>query len=225
MNIDPAISVKIHHVIDVFETGHVNPDYAAHVIQDDGPGGCTQITYGKLQTTEYGNLAELVQSYVDNGGKYADALRPFIPMIGKQSLAKNQTFVSTLIAAGSDPVMGRTQETFFDKRYWAPMSAFADANGFTLNLSILVLFDSYIQSGSILHEIRNTFPESVPASGGGDEKAWVTAYVNARKSFIANHPNPLVRETVYRMNTMLTILAENDWDLKLPIKACGNIIN
>jgi chitosanase len=59
-------------VINVFETGSTEGDYAALVIFADGPHGVRQITYGRSQTTEYGNLEELVQMYVDAGGMFSD---------------------------------------------------------------------------------------------------------------------------------------------------------
>ena len=42
--------------------------YGAISIFEDGPNDIRQITYGRSQTTEYGNLRELVQMYVEAGG-------------------------------------------------------------------------------------------------------------------------------------------------------------
>src|SRR5215470_12651723 len=52
-------------VINVFETGSIQGNYAAISIFNDGPHDIRQITYGRSQTTEYGNLPELVRMYVD----------------------------------------------------------------------------------------------------------------------------------------------------------------
>ena len=45
--------------------------------------------------------------------------------------------------------MRQTQDAFFDKVYFQPAKAWADAHGFTLPLSMLVIFDSFIHSGQI----------------------------------------------------------------------------
>ena len=51
----------VERVINVFESGKPEGNYAAMAIFNDGPNNIKQITYGRSQTTEYGNLRELVQ--------------------------------------------------------------------------------------------------------------------------------------------------------------------
>ena len=65
MNLTPQQKSICEHVINVFETGSVAGDYSAIALFADGPHGERQVTYGRSQTTEYGNLRELVQMYVD----------------------------------------------------------------------------------------------------------------------------------------------------------------
>ena len=48
-------------VINVFETGTVKGKYGAISIYDDGPHDIRQVTYGRSQTTEYGNLGTLIE--------------------------------------------------------------------------------------------------------------------------------------------------------------------
>src|SRR5947207_779965 len=69
-------------VINVFETGSIQGDYSAISIFHDGPHGIRQVTYGRAQTTEYGNLEELVQMYVEANGAFSNQLRPFVAKIG-----------------------------------------------------------------------------------------------------------------------------------------------
>lgn len=71
--------------------------------------------------------------------------------------------------------MRKTQDSFFDRVYYRPAMKWADTQGFTLPLSALVIYDSFIHSGSIIWVIRNMFPES-PPSASGNEKAWTKAY-------------------------------------------------
>ena len=66
----------IERVVNVFESGKPEGNYAATVIFNDGPNDIKQITYGRSQTTEYGNLRELVQKYVAANGLYSKKLKP-----------------------------------------------------------------------------------------------------------------------------------------------------
>jgi hypothetical protein len=43
-------------------------------------------------------------------------------------------------------------------------------NGFTLPLSMLVIYDSYIHSGGIRNDLRKRFAEWVPAEGRNEKK-------------------------------------------------------
>lgn len=212
----------IERVINVFETGSPAGNYAAIAIFHDGPNKIRQITYGRSQTTEYGNLRELVQNYANAGGTFSAALKPFVNKIGKTPLTDDATFKELLHKAGEqDPVMKSTQDAFFEARYFRPAQTWADQQGFHLPLSMLVIYDSFIHSGSIRPDIRQMFPES-PPSRGGDERAWTTAYVNARHKYLANNPNPQVRPTVYRTQCFKEQIQKNNWNLDvLPILAHG----
>jgi chitosanase len=131
--------------------------------------------------------------YVDAGGTYSAALAPYVPKIKVISLVDDQNFTSLLKAAGSnDPVMRQSQDAFFDKVYFQPAYNWAEANGFTLPLSMLVMFDSFIHSGQIRNDIRNAFPEKVP-SKGGDERTGISQYVD--------RPRKLAREPPKRTAT------------------------
>src|SRR5215831_12408280 len=93
-------------IINVFETGSSEGDYGAISIFHDGPHGIRQVTYGRSQTTEYGNLEELVQMYADANGMFSEELRPFIAQIGVTPLVDNKEFKQLVRDAGrKDPVM------------------------------------------------------------------------------------------------------------------------
>jgi hypothetical protein len=222
MNLNKKQKSIIERVINVFETGSPAGNYAAISIYPDGPNKIRQITYGRSQTTEYGNLRELVQNYVNAGGMFSDALRPFVAQIGKTPLTDNPTFKDLLRkAANQNSLMKSVQDAFFETRYFRPAQAWADQQGFQLPLSMLVIYDSYIHSGSIRQDIRMMFPEK-PPSKGGDEKAWISAYVNARHQYLANNPNPVVHPTVYRTRCFKNQIQAQNWNLEiLPINANG----
>lgn len=215
----------IERVINVFETGSADGNYGAIAIFNDGPHDIRQITYGRSQTTEYGKLRQLVQRYVAAGGLFSAALQPFADLVGSTPLTDNQEFKDLLRKAGrQDPLMKKVQDDFFDDAYFLPAMKWADDHGFQLPLSALVVYDSFIHSGSILWVIRNRFAELVPAAGG-NEKAWITAYVKARHAWLANHHRPVVRATVYRTKCFSNEIARNNWDLsQLPINANGSAV-
>ena len=56
------------------------------------------------------------------------------------------------------------------------------------------------------------FAEKKP-SDGGDEKAWIEAYLDARRDWLATHSNSVLRNTVYRCDCYLHEIGRNNWDL------------
>lgn len=213
-------------VINVFETGSVRGRYGAIAIFADGPHGIRQVTYGRSQTTEYGNLRELVSRYVDAGGTFSEQLRPFVPLIGRTALVDDATFKDLLRRAGNeDPVMERVQDAFFSDAYFNPAMRWAGANGFTRALSALVIYDSFIHSGGILDFLRARFRE-VPPARGGNEQAWIGQYTETRHNWLLTHGNPPVRASAYRTADLLREIGRGNWDLALvPIMANGTPVD
>lgn len=209
-------------VINVFETGSTQGNYAVISIYNDGPNGIRQVTYGRAQTTEYGNLEALVEMYVEHNSPFSAELRPYLPKIGVTPLVGDERFKQLLKHAGEhDPVMRATQDVFFDRHYFQPAMNWAENNGFTRALSALVIYDSYIHSGSILPFLRKRFAER-PPNKGGDEMAWIAQYVEARHQWLATASNPDLHHTVYRAQCFKDQIAQNNWELAiLPVMANG----
>jgi chitosanase len=226
MNLTPAQKRIIEQVVNAFETGSAQGNYAALAIFHDGPHDIRQITYGRSQTTEYGRLRELLEAYTATRGLFANDLRPFVEKVGSVPLTDNAVFKTLLKRAGKeDPVMREIQDSFFDRAYFLPAGKWAENQGFVLPLSMLVIYDSFIHSGSILWTIRQKFSEN-PPSLGGKGKAWTAAYVNARNSWLAGHPRPVVRKTVYRTACLKKEIARENWNLTmLPIRTNGVAIS
>lgn len=223
MNLTPDQRRVCEQIINAFETGSAEGDYSNISIYADGPHGVKQITYGRAQTTEYGNLRELVEMYVNAQGINSASLAPYLDRIGSDpQLVGDNAFKKLLRDAGkNDPVMRATQDKFFDKRYFRPAMKWADVNGFTLPLSAVVIFDSFIHSGQILWILRNRFNESPPAAGG-NEKIWITEYVKARQNWLANHKKTILHATVYRMKCFKKEIDRANWNLsQRPINANG----
>ena len=118
-------------------------------------------------------------------------LARFIPLIGRTALVDNGTFKRLLQRAGrEDPVMRQTQDVFFDRVYFQPALKWANEHGFTQALSMLVIYELFIHSGGILDFLRARFHEKPPVDGG-DEKVWISEYVQARHNWLATNSNEI----------------------------------
>jgi chitosanase len=127
-------------------------------------------------------------------------------------------------AGRTDPVMRDVQDAFFEQEFFAPAMRWAKDHGFTLPLSALVVYDSFIHSGSILPLIRRSFPERT-SDAGGDERAWTTAYVKARHIWLVEHSRSDVRRTQYRTRCLSEQINRLNWNLEVkPIRANGVVV-
>ncbi len=225
MTLTSAQKSIIERVINCFETGKPEGDYGCISIHADGPHDIRQITYGRSQTTEFGKLRLLVRMYVDALGICSSALQPYADKIGSEMLVDDRVFKDLLRQAGrKDPKMRRIQDRFFDETYFTPAMKWADDHKFTFPLSALVIYDSFIHSGSILWIIRQMFPEN-PPDLGGDEKQWIKAYVHARHEWLGQHRRPAVRASAYRTRDLAREVNRSNWDLaQLPIMANGSAV-
>ena len=225
--ITPLIKRKIEQVINTFETGSAKGNYAELVKYADYNDPETniriiQVTYGRSQTTEFGHLKALVQDYVNRNGIYANQLRPYLTKIGKKpSLATDDTFCNALVNAGkNDPIMKTCQDQLFETKYYQPAYQWFTENGFTMPLSLLVIYDSKIHSGGILPFLRKRFSTIVPVRGGY-EKEWIGNYVNVRHNWLANHSDKLLQKTIYRTQCFKDQIEENNWALSKEIRTNG----
>jgi len=219
--ISPQIKTKILQVINVFETGKPEGKYDSVVRYNDGPGKIRQITFGRSQTTEYGNLSRLIEKYIGMNGKYADAFKPYVAKIGKTAVTDDQSFINLLkSSAREDELMCKCQDDFFDLYYYQPSYVWFEGFGFKEPLSLLVIYDSFIHSGSIRNDLRQKFSEKPPVNGG-NEHNWTEQYVNARHNWLANHNNKLLHKTVYRTNCFKEQIKNGNWQLDKPVIANG----
>lgn len=212
-------------IVSVFETGDPLGNYAAAVVLPDGAG----ISYGKHQATDKGgNLDAIVMRYIDLGGIHSEQLRAFLPQLDRNETAgvdpKNLPawvvkLLDLLKTAASDPIMRIAQDQVFDEEYWQPCAQQCKVMKLEHALSWAIVYDTCIHSGpGGVARIRRKFAAS-PPSGGGDEKAWAEAYLNARRNWLANYGEPghIVRRTVVRMDTLHAILDDGNWELNTPI--------
>lgn len=220
---------KILRVINVFETGTPDGKYDSISIYKDGTVNGVkvyQITYGRSQTTEFGNLKRMLELYISRNGLYAAQFRKFMSKIGKlPSLKDNVEFKSLLkTAARQDAIMRQTQDEFFDIYYYQPAFNWFAGQQFTSALSMLVIYDSFIHSGSIPLFLRQKFAERTPLNGG-DEKNWIKQYVDVRHNWLKTHPNTILQKTIYRTQCFKNQIKTNNWDLTQTIIANGTSIS
>ena len=211
----------IQGIVNIFETSKFAGDYAALVVMHDGPGGSTQITYGRSQLTESGGgLRRLLLAYQ---GKYAAQLMILANKF--DDLTDNEEFKNLLVlAARDDEAMRKAQDAVFDENYWHPALRFCEHEGLTLPLSQLLVYDSYIHSGKVPQFLRDRFNELTPVRGG-NEKKWCRAYAQARRDWLATHSSPLLRKTVYRMDFILGQMDADNWMLnRFPLNVHGVIV-
>jgi chitosanase len=217
-------SAFIRSILSVAETGKPEWDPSAVYIYDDDNRFSPprkQLTLS-IGFTESGNLKKVLERYCSEGG-LEQPIRKFLPDLGdrnKETLSGNKTFIKLLKSAGTEPLMQRIQREEFDRMYLGPAFEWGKTYGFTLNLSMLTIADSYLHSGSMLGFLMAKFPEKKPVAGG-DEKTWITEYLNARKNWLANHSNRILTGTVYRANCYLIEVAKGNWDLLTPVVMNG----
>jgi chitosanase len=188
------------------------------ILDDDpgGIGGVKQISYGKHQTTEYGNLRVLLYKYITAKGKWASEVENYVNSVGQKPLADCEDFIELLHKIGHDPIMHKVQDDFFDQQYFNPALLWAKTHKFILPLSMLVIYDSFIQNGHMLWLIRRRFAEKLP-DDRGDEKKWIEEYTKAKFDWLFNHSISLYRNSSSRSAALFELILSNNWQLDLPI--------
>ena len=209
-------------IVQVFETGKLGTKKAYSVVTllRGDTGG---LTYGKHQTTiNSGNLYLLIKAYTETAGAlYATQFVPYMALLAKKAplLASNTAFKKLLADAGTDPVMQKAQDDFFDRVFWEPAVKTATAYGFTRPLSAAIIYDSMIHGSWGM--IRDRTNNAVGAPKSINEVTWIQAYNNTRRSWLANHSNKLLRNCVYRQDALKALMAAGEWDLSPPFTVRG----
>jgi chitosanase len=201
---------KIKNVLNIAEQGTQTIPYGKVEVMPDGPKGVNQVTLSVGFTQYGGNLGKVIDKYVSEGGIYAKELGVY--KMNNSGLSYNSTFKGLLKKAGADPTMQRIQEELYDRLYIGPAIAWGEGEGFTEPLSFLVICDSYLHSGSILTFLRNRFTEKTPKMGG-NERVWISQYIDVREKWLATHSNRILRNTVYRTNYYRQLVNLGDWGL------------
>ena len=208
------------------ETGTASGNYSLVTVLGDGKNGRRQVTLGIQFDEASGDLGRVLDLYIKREGRYAQELSRFRPLVDTGAsnstvLAKNNAFESLLRTAGNDPVMQSAQDSIFAAETWDPAQRWFNENGFTLPLSMLVIADSFLQSGSMLWFLRQRFKE-VPPVKGGREKVFISNYTNHRHLWLSGSGNRAIHNSAYRTRCYLAQINSDNWDLdSLPIVMNG----
>lgn len=217
----------IQAVVNVFETGTAAGSYSNITVAPGDPG---HLTYGRSQTTlASGNLALLVKRYCNSpAASHAGELRSYLARLEARdtTLDSDARLHVLLREAAADDVMRRAQDEFFDRAYWHPAVRAAESLAIHTALGTGVVYDSFIHGAwarlrdATCARIGRPSPTGpYPPSPG--EGAWVRQYIVLRRDWLADHPNPLLRRAVYRMDTFLALVEAGNWDLTPPFEAHG----
>ncbi len=203
-------------IVNIFETDAVLGNYSTVTVL---PGDSGHLTYGKSQTTlGSGNLYQLIARYCDaNDARYAKQLRPYLIALENRdiTLDHDQHLHNILAACADDPVMLDTQDQFFDEFYWQLAEKRAQNQGLQTALGVAIVYDSTIHgSWDYMRHRTNRERGHMEVLG---EKNWLSAYVNTRHKWLANHRRSILRRTTYRMNTFIDMIMEDFWNLPLPM--------
>jgi chitosanase len=222
---DPQYVEFIRRIISVAETDDPvwKPD--AVYLYNDGKDGRKQCTLSIGFTADGGNLRKVLERYVEDNGAYGTQLVPYIAALKEGEPGTDPSFITLLKEIGrEDPLMMEVQEEMFDKLYLGPAFDWAARYGFGLPLSYLVIADSFLHSGSMLNFLMQKFSEPKPSSGG-EEKIWIPDYLEARKQWLSQHSNKLLRNTVYRVNCYLEECSKDHWNLDTAVVMNGTTVN
>ena len=211
-NID---KLKVLAIVNIFETSKPFGDYAACVVLNDGAG----VSYGINQFTHRsGSLLEVINSYLSNGGKIGRTVLEanLLKLQARSarsinSLAADKSFKKALKAAAVTREMRFAQNQVAFERYLKPAIEACHGFGFTLPLSLAVIYDS-INHGS-WEKIRDRVGKC------DSEKAWITEYVRQRDAWLKSVPRLMT--TRYRTRFFLDQIAVGHWELELPFTVHG----
>nr|WP_315230569.1 peptidoglycan-binding protein [uncultured Albidiferax sp.] len=216
-------------IVNIFETGLVRGDYGAVTVAAKDTG---HLTFGRTQTTlavqgGAGLLAKLLTDYCNTpGARFARGIQPYLQRLGRPDLGldTNTRLHNLLRASSDDLVMRQVQDAFFDKHYWQPALTRAQAHGLELPLSVAVVYDSTVHgSWDAMRQRTDALVGGTPTKIG--EKVWIQAYITARHDWLATHANSGLHATVYRMESLQSLLDYDLWDLQLPMLVRGQEIN
>lgn len=210
--------LKALAIVNIFETSRPLGDHSAVAVLNDGAG----VSYGFAQFTHRsGALCDVVERYLANGGQIGrEIFQEVMPMLRStrpaavERMASNTQFKKALAAAGVTREMKEAQLAVAEDRYLRPAIEICERLGFTLPLSLAVVYDSSVHGSWERIAARVT-----RLRANADEKAWITEYVRRRHIWLTAFKR--LKATNYRTRFFLDQIAIGNWGLKLPMTVHG----
>ena len=211
-------------IVNIFETSRPQGNYGQVTLLAGDTG---HLTYGRSQTTlTSGNLYLLIKAYCETAGAaFALRLSEYLEKLANKDIGLDSdiAFHNVLRDAGDDPVMRDVQDEFFDRVYWAPSVRHASAMSINTALGTGVVYDSHVHGSWVrMRDRTNDVHGSIEDIA---ENAWIEGYVQERRDWLANHARPILRRTVYRMDAFRQLIDAAKWDLALPFRVLGILID
>lgn len=216
--------LKALAIVNVFETSRPFGDYAACVVLNDGAG----VSYGINQFTHRsGSLAAVVKKYLSDGGQTGkETLVATLATLNKNSktaiakLASDEAFKKALRAAAVTVGMKNAQNATAFDLYLRPALEICERRGFTLPLSLAVVYDSITHGSwdSIAAKVRRNAGTHARMNAE-HEKLWITEYVRTRHAWLTRTSR--LKATTYRTRFFLDQIAAGNWQLRIPLNVHG----
>lgn len=206
---------KAEAIVGIFETGKPHGSFYSLAILDDGAG----ISYGIKQFTHRsGSLFAVAERYLRNGGVVGrEVIAERSPVLRRKSaaaiakLSADVQFKKALRAAAVTREMREAQTHIAFEKYMLPAIAECRRLGFSLPLSLAVVYDSVVHGS--FEAVRDDVP---PAE---TEKKWIAAYVERRNTWLRSCPR--LKKTAYRTRFFLKQIEDENWQLRLPADVNG----
>lgn len=211
-------------IVNIFETGRPHGDYGQVTLLAGDSG---HLTYGRSQTTlASGNLYLLINAYCEAAdAEFASELSSYLEKLADRDidLDHDTAFRHLLKDAGADPVMHDVQDQFFDRVYWIPSVQQADAIGIITALGNALVYDSHVHGS--WRKMRDRTNSVHGWLGAITEENWIKGYVQERRNWLAHHSRSILHRTVYRMDAFRQMIDAANWELALPFRVRGVLID
>jgi chitosanase len=214
--------LKALAIVNIFETSRPLGDHSAVAVLNDGAG----VSYGFAQFTHRsGALCEVVERYLANDGQIGRGIfEDAMPLLrstrsyARQKLAADARFKKALAAAAVTREMKEAQLAVAETRYLRPAIEICERLGFTLPLSLAVVYDSSVHGSWERIAARVT-----RLRADAEEKSWVTEYVRRRHIWLTAFKR--LKATNYRTRFFLNQIAIGNWELRLPLNVHGVLLS
>ncbi|BAL91235.1 putative glycosyl hydrolase [Actinoplanes missouriensis 431] len=215
---DPAKKDVAMQIVSAAENSSLNWRAQFSYIEDINDGrGYTAGIIGFCSGT--GDMLELVEAYTAASpsnvlAKYLPALRSVNGTASHAGLDPN--FTRDWRTAAADPAFQAAQEAERDRVYFNPSVRDGKADGVRA-LGQFAYYDAAVVHGySGMRSIRSrALAKAKPPAQGGDERAWLTAFLNERVIEMKKEP---AHEDVTRIDTAQRVFLNNgNFDLNTPL--------